>query len=190
MVSWFDDAPPQPLSRAMLDRFLRRHLDGPLAPLGARLAAWRLRALALTLAAFVCGVVAMFDVGHHAYFWGLGMLVAGRVFDGLDGPLARREGATGFGAYLDLVLSFIVGAGLPFAFALAEPDRALAAMFAMFGLVVRAAAGAGAGKTELFVGMAIACLFPQWFSLAAYALGIMSFLECGSRVAAAAVREI
>ena len=170
----------------MLDPILRRHTARLTAPLAQRVAAFH--PLALTLSAFVIAVVAMIDIGHRNYLWGLGLLIVARAFDALDGPAARRRAPTPFGAYLDRVLSLIVGAGLAFAFALAEPDRALAAMFLMLGLVVRTAAGADAAKTELTLAFALACAFPDWFSLAAYSLGIMSFLEAGGLVAAAAVR--
>jgi phosphatidylglycerophosphate synthase len=171
----------------MLDPILRRHTSRLTAPLAARLE--RVRPLALTLSAFVAAVVAMVDIGHRNYLWGLGCLILARLFDALDGPRARVEGATPFGAYLDQVLSLVAGAGLAFAFALAEPDRALAAMFLMLGLVARAAAGADAAKTELVIVFGLACLFPNWFSLLAYTFGIVSFLEAGNRVATAAVRS-
>jgi hypothetical protein len=171
----------------MLDPILRRRTARLTAPLAGRLE--RFHPLALTLAAFVAAVVAMIDIGHRNYLWGLGCLVVARALDAIDGPLARRRGATPFGAYLDLVLSLIAGAGLTFAFALAQPDRALAAMFLMLGLVARAAAGADAAKTELTLAFALACVFPNWFSLLAYTFGIASFLEVGNLIAAAAVRE-
>ncbi len=115
----------------------------------------------------------------------------------LDGPVARRQGAAPFGAYLDLVLSVTAAAGIAFAFALAEPDRALAAMFLMLGLVARTAALAGTaapwapsliGKTELFLAFALACLLPDRFSLIAYLVGTLCFVAAGSRVAAAAAQ--
>jgi phosphatidylglycerophosphate synthase len=170
----------------MLDPVLRRYTAHVTAPLAGRLTGFN--PLSLTLAAFVAAVAAMVDIGHRNYGWGVGFLILARALDALDGPLARRKGPTPFGAYLDTVLGLIAGAGLAFAFALAEPDRALAAMFLMLGLVARAAAGADSAKTELTVAFLLACLFPSWFSLLAYALGIASFLETGSLVAAAAVR--
>ena len=173
----------------MLDPFLRRHAARATAPAAAWLERIQIRALALTLAAFVCAIAAMLDIGHRRYLWGLGFLLAAGLFDALDGPLARRRGATAFGAYLDTVLGLVAEAGIAFAFALAEPDRALAAMFLMLGLVARASAGTDGAKSELLLGCTLACLFPNWFSLIAYALGIAGFVEAGSRVAAHAVRE-
>ena len=187
----------------MLEALLRRPLDGLLAPAAAWLHARKVRSLALTVCAFLCNAVAMLDIGHRNYLLGLGLLAIAGLFDLLDGPVARAEGQTPFGAYLDLVLSLTAAAGIAFAFALAAPDRALAAMFLMLGLVARTAAESGArsamsvpvavatglvGKCELFVTFALACLFPDWFSIAAYLVGILCFVSAGSRVAVAAQR--
>jgi len=182
----------------MLDAILRRNTESVLAPAAARLATLGVRANALTLAAFAGGVAALLAIAHRDYLAGLGFLLLGRLLDGLDGPVARREGPTAGGAYLDTTLDFLAGAAVPFAFALAQPDRALAAMFLMLGLVARAGAligqvrlGAVAGqlatligKTELFAAFALACLFPNWFSIIAYAVGIACFIAVGARVAA------
>ncbi|MEJ0025872.1 MAG: CDP-alcohol phosphatidyltransferase family protein [Rhizomicrobium sp.] len=184
----------------MLDSLLRRHLDGPLAPAAAWLSARKVRGWTLTVSAFLCSAVAMLDIGHRDYLLGLALLALAGAFDSLDGPVARREGATPFGAYLDLVLSVIAAAGIAFAFALAAPDRALAAMFLMLGLVARTAALAGTlaaapwapvliGKTELFVAFALACLLPDWFSIIAYLVGTLCFVAAGSRVAAVAAQQ-
>lgn len=188
----------------MLDSLLRRALDPVLAPFASRISR-RTSANALTLSAFVLGVAALPDIRFQKYFFALGLLVLRAVFDVLGGAVARVQGPTTFGAYLDQVLGLVVSAAVPFAFALAEPDRALAAMFLMLGLVVRAGATASvkdagrgltvavldqagmlAGKSELFVAYALACVFPQWFSIIAYAVGILCFVAAGSRVATVA----
>ena len=68
-------------------------------------------------------------------------------------------------------------------------------MFLMLGLVVRAGAeaipntkpdpfGLSIGQTELFLAFVAACLFPNWFSVLAYAVGILCFVSAGSRLAA------
>ncbi|HEY0105474.1 MAG TPA: CDP-alcohol phosphatidyltransferase family protein [Rhizomicrobium sp.] len=191
----------------MLDSVLRRRFEGPLAPLAARLAAHKVRAVALTAGVFLCDAAAMFAVAHLRYPAALALLAAAALIDALDGPLARAERATPFGAYLDMVLSAVASAGIAFAFGLAAPERALAAMFLMLGLVARTAAEAGVvriaaaglasllgraagliGKSELFVAFALACLFPDWFSVIAYLLGILCFAAAGSRLAAIAAQ--
>jgi len=189
----FDAPVSTPYAGVMLDSLLRRRLDGPLAPVAAWLAARKIKSWTLTVSAFLCTAVAMLDIGHRTYLAALALLVIAGAFDLLDGPVARQEGTTPLGATLDRVLSVIAAAGLAFAFALAEPDRALAAMFLMLGLVARTAAlsepQAGwsvVGKTELFIAFALACLFPAWFSILAYAVGILCFVAAGTRVAALA----
>lgn len=193
----------------MLDTVLRRRLDGTLAPVTVRVAALNIGANRLTVAAFLLAAVAIFDISRQFYLFGLAFLVAARLLGALDGAVARLKGATGFGAYLANILDLIVLAGFPFAFALAEPERALAAMFLMLGLTARAGAlgavnqpaksdvsitffnriGALVEKSDLFVGVALACVFPQWFSIIAYTLGILCFIAVGARVSAAAYQR-
>jgi phosphatidylglycerophosphate synthase len=174
---------------------LRRNFEDYLAPVGARLAAWRIQADALTASAFILTAVAVFDIAHQHFYFGLGFLTAARLADVLGGAVARRAGPTAFGAALDRLLGAVSAGAVPFAFALAEPERALAAMFLMLGLVVRAGAetfhdakpapfGFLIGKSELFLAFAAACLFPNWFSVIAYGLGILCFVAAGSRLAA------
>jgi phosphatidylglycerophosphate synthase len=191
----------------MLDTVLRRRLDGILAPVTARVAT--LGANRLTVAAFACSAVAIFDISRQNYLFCLGFLAAARILGALDGAVARARGETGFGAYLAGILDLIASAGVPFAFALADPSRALSAMFLMLGLVARAGAigavdqpakadrsitffnrvGRLIEKSDLFVAYALACVFPQWFSIIAYTIGILCFFAVGARVASAAAQR-
>jgi phosphatidylglycerophosphate synthase len=169
----------------MLDPLLRRQLDVPLATAAGRLQLWKVPATAITILAFAASAAAMLAIAHRSYLPGLALLSLAGLCDVLDGALARREGETAGGAFLDRLLSTVAAAGMPFAFALAEPDRALAAMFLLLGLVVRVAADGArlVGKTEIFVALALACLFPGWFSVVAYGLGILCFVSAGLRLA-------
>ena len=100
-----------------------------------------------------------------------------------------------------VVLDFMLAAALPFGFALADPQRALAAMFLVFGLASQAVASlslalvaARAGrrltsvgvtdKSAVHVAMLIACFLPDWFSIIAYVLGVVCFISIGVRLAA------
>jgi hypothetical protein len=90
------------------------------------------------------------------------------------------------------MLDLVLGAAIPFAFALAMPERALAAMFLLLGLVVRAGSGSMAGesgelvgKTELFLAFSLACIFPDQFSIIAYVVGVLCFVDAGRRIAQA-----
>jgi phosphatidylglycerophosphate synthase len=165
---------------AMLDDVLRRRSEPLLAPLVRRVAGVRIRADALTASVAILNALAVFDIAHRLYLPALAILVAGRVLDALDGPVARLQGITPAGAVLDRVLDLTFLGALAFAFGLAEPDRALAAMFLMLGLVARAGVPKSfIGKTEVYAAFALACVFPAWFSLIAYAAGILCFVGAG-----------
>jgi len=74
----------------------------------------------------------------------------------------------------------------PFAFAIADPLRALAAMFLMFGLAVWAMAGrAHLGWLILLttLGYVAATILPSYFSPLAYLIGVIAFVLAGVGVA-------
>ena len=206
MAEWFDGGGSSPYAvRAMLDQFLRRPFEPLLTAPAARIAAFSIGADSITAAGFVLGIAALPDIGHRDYLIGLVFIALSRLFDIADGAVARIKGPTAFGAYLAHVLDLVWTASIPFAFALGQPDRALAAMFLMIGLVARAAVltadvrlkagtlgtvlalgGDLVGKTEIFLAFALACIFPDRFSIIAYLLGMACFVMTGFRVAAAA----
>ena len=78
---------------------------------------------AVTLAGFAIGIAAAAAIGLGDYGWGLGLLLASRLADGLDGAVARRTHTTDRGAFLDITLDFLFYASIPLAFALADPVR-------------------------------------------------------------------
>jgi phosphatidylglycerophosphate synthase len=111
-------------------------LDRHLLPLQRRFCEPPARALvaagvsadAITLAGFAVGLGAVAAIASGAYGFGLALILANRAFDGLDGAVARRAGATDRGAYLDIALDFAFYALVPAAFAWADPvANALAA---------------------------------------------------------------
>lgn len=100
----------------MLDRVVRRRLDGPLDRAAARLERTRvspdalsLAGLALALASAVLAALALWPAALAAW-------LVSRVLDGLDGPLARRRGGgagTEAGGFLDITADFAAyGAGV------------------------------------------------------------------------------
>ncbi|MBS0472102.1 MAG: hypothetical protein JSR60_13595 [Proteobacteria bacterium] len=174
----------------MLDELLIRRAAPILAPLAGRLIALRIGAGSLTLSAAVLNALAVYDIAHRFYLPALAILVAGRVLDALDGPVARLQGATLAGAALDQTLDLVASGALVFAFGLAEPERALAAMFLMLGLVARGPASQSLlGKSELYCALGLACAFPGWFSLIAYAVGILCFVSTGIRLSGLFAKE-
>ncbi len=109
----------------MLDATLRpianRALVGP-----ARYLARRLSADALTGMALIAGLGAAGLAWRQAYLAAFGLWLAGRIFDGLDGLVARTTGqADDFGGFLDMLGDVIVYAAIPLGIALGRGDRAV-----------------------------------------------------------------
>jgi phosphatidylglycerophosphate synthase len=194
----------------MLDARLRRLIDPPLDRLCAPLARHGLSADLATIVGFAAGLAAMAAIAGEAYGLGLGFLLLNRLLDGLDGALARRTGITDRGGFLDIVCDFIVYAGVPMAFALADPAaNALPAAFLIFSFIGTAtsflafaimAAKRGMttelrGKKSLYylggltegsetvLAFVLACLWPAWFPLIAWTFGALCWLTTAIRVA-------
>src|SRR5580765_3421580 len=101
-------APAPPGRVSMLDRPARRLLAPALDAVGGRLAAAGVRPLAVTGAGWVAGVGACLAVGFGQWTLGLVLWLLNRLLDGLDGPVARRRGATDLGGFLDIVADFSI----------------------------------------------------------------------------------
>jgi phosphatidylglycerophosphate synthase len=183
----------------MFDSQIRRLIDAALADLGRRAAGMGLAADWLTAAASLAAIAAMLTISRDHTWIGLGLIILNRALDGLDGAVARASQVTDRGAYLDAIGDALLFAGVPFGFALAGPERAVAAVFLLFGMTVLGSAswtlaerrGASLetfGPTTgalMTLAYAFACLLPGWFSIVAYILGLAAFILTGRRVATA-----
>lgn len=145
--------------------------EDPFADLARRLPphpAWL-----LPLAAGLGLLGAAAAVALHQPWIGAGLLLAGVIAAGLAGPLASP--------WLPLGLMLP-----PFGFALADPSRALAAMFLTFALAVLAVLGRGhvsAVTWLVAVALLLSCILPDYFSLLAYLIGITAFVAAGQGIA-------
>lgn len=102
---------------AALLPWLRRATRAPAQALAAR----GVTADQVTLAGFGMGVLAVPALAAGWFGLALGLILANRLADGLDGALARLQGPTDRGAFLDIALDFMFYALVPFGFALADP---------------------------------------------------------------------
>ncbi len=90
---------------------------------------------------FIVGMIAVNFLAMNLYFEALICILINRFCDVMDGAVARAEGVTKFGVFLDASLDFIFYAGVIFGFALANPDEnALPASFLLFGFTASASA--------------------------------------------------
>jgi phosphatidylglycerophosphate synthase len=196
----------------VLDARLRRLIDPPLDRLSAPLAAHGLSANAVTIAGFVIGLGAALAIAERAYMLGLGSLLLNRLFDGLDGAVARHRGLTDLGGFLDIVLDFLIYSAVPFAFALADPHaNALPAAFLIFSFVgtgssflafaimaaKRGIASDLRGRKSLYYlggltegaetigALVLACLWPALFPWIALAFGLLCWLTTATRITVA-----
>jgi phosphatidylglycerophosphate synthase len=78
---------------------------------------------AVTIAGFVLGLIAIILLAFNLYIPALIFILLNRIFDGLDGALARITRTTDSGGFLDITLDFIFYSGIVFGFALANPEK-------------------------------------------------------------------
>jgi phosphatidylglycerophosphate synthase len=192
----------------MFDAPLRKFIDPVLARAAAPVARLGISANTVTVAGFAAALAALAAIAAEHYWLGLFFIVANRLLDGLDGAVARQTQATDLGGYLDIALDFVFYGGVPFAFALADPGRALAASFLIFSFIGtgstfltyavfaarRGIVGETRGKkslyyqggltegTETFLAFAIICIWPDFFGVVAYIFGTLCFVTAGMRI--------
>jgi phosphatidylglycerophosphate synthase len=195
----------------VLDARIRRAIDPVLDGLGRLLARAGLGANAITVLGFLIGTGAWGALAAGAHLLALALILGNRLADGLDGAVARRNGTTDLGGYLDIVLDFIFYAGVPFFFAVGQPDDALPAAFLAFSFVgtggsflAFAAIAAKRGLntdlrgrksiyylggltegTETIVLFVLICLLPDHFALLAWSFGGLCWLTTLGRMGSA-----
>ena len=91
----------------MLDRYLRPLIDPPLNRLGRGLAWAGIGANAVTLAGLLLGLGAAGAIAWGAPLVALGLILASRLADGLDGAVARATRLSDLGGFLDIVADFV-----------------------------------------------------------------------------------
>jgi phosphatidylglycerophosphate synthase len=197
----------------MLDAPVRKLIDPPLNWAAAQLVRLGLGANAVTVGGFVVGVAGCVAIGLKWYTAALVLVLLNRLTDGLDGPIARRTGATDAGGFLDIVLDTVFYSGVPFAFAVSDTTLTLPAAFLIYSFVgtggsflayavIAAKRGMSTeahGKksffysvglmegTETVVFFVLFCLFPQHFAVLAWVFGGLCWLTTALRVAGGVV---
>jgi phosphatidylglycerophosphate synthase len=195
----------------MLDARLRRMIDPPLDRLAAGLEGG-LGANAVTTLGLAIGLLAVIALASQAFVAALILILINRLFDGLDGALARRKGPSDLGGFLDITFDFIFYSAVPFGFALADPAaNGLAAAFLIFSFVgtgssflafaVMAAKrglstelrgrksiyylGGLTEGSETIAAFVLACLLPAHFPLIALVFGVLCWITTATRIAIA-----
>lgn len=196
----------------MLDAKLRPLIDPPLNRAGALLAGWGVTANALTFTGLALGLGGAAAVAFGHIGWGLALIVANRLADGLDGAVARARGPSDLGGYLDIVADFAFYVSVPVGFGILAPANQLPALvlvasfvltgvsFLAFAVIAgkRGAETQAHGRKSFFYSTGLAegaetiavfiamCLFPKWFAAIAYAYAGLCALTVVQRSAMAA----
>lgn len=115
----------------MLDKFITPIIQPLLHPVVIRLHKRGVTADQLTLLGFIIGMLVLPLLAYELWFGALIAIVLNRIFDGLDGALARYANqSSSAGGYLDITLDFLFYAAVPLGFILANPaQNAIAGAF-------------------------------------------------------------
>ena len=193
----------------MLDKHLHPRLKPWLNRAADALDSPGISADGITLVGFAIGVLALTFLELGWYGAALVAIVVNRLFDGLDGALARRRGLTDAGGFLDIALDFLFYALVPFGFILADPAANAVAggwlLFAFMGtgssfLAFAALAakhqidnpgyahksfyylGGLTEGTETILLFVLGCLFPEYFAVMAWVFGALCWMTTFTRI--------
>ena len=193
----------------MFDAKLRTIIDPPLNAAGRLFARAGISADVVTITGFLCGLSGAVAIVFNEMWVALGLILLGRVLDGLDGAIARASKPTDRGGFLDIALDFIFYGAVPLAFAMqnpfqnALPAAALIASFYANGSVFLAfsalaakrgletklqgeksihyMAGLAEGAETIVVFVAF-CVFPQAFPWLAGLFALVCYVSAAARL--------
>ena len=192
----------------MLDTKMRAMINSPLDQMGEYLSRARFSANAMTGFGFFLGCIACTLLSMGFGMWASVFFICNRMADGLDGAIARVNGLTDFGGFLDIVLDFIIYAGMVFAFAVSHADIALYASFLLLSFIPpmvtflafatiaaeRKWQTQAQGKksfyylgglcegTETIIFLLMMCWFPGYFVYFSITFGLMCWLTAAGRM--------
>lgn len=196
----------------MLDRFTTKIIRSPLDYVAKQIDKLGIKADQLTLFGFFLGLLSLPALAYQTYYIALFFIILNRIFDGLDGAVARIQGITDSGGFLDITLDFLFYSLVPFGFVLANPEmNAIAGAFLIFSFIgsgssfLAFAVMAGKRKienvsspthskkslyyiggltegTETILCFTLLCLLPQHFATIAYIFSFLCWLTTVTRI--------
>lgn len=193
----------------MFDARLRPMIDPPLNAIGVRLANAGISANMVTVSGFCLGLLAAVSIAFGYFLAGFVLIALNRLFDGLDGAVARASQKTDLGGYLDITFDFFFYGAIPLAFAIQAPETnalpaaALLASFYANGSAFLAFAimaekrnlstshqgakslyyiGGLAEGTETIGLFLLMALLPAWFPILAWAFAGVCLVSASARV--------
>lgn len=195
----------------MFDVKLRRMVDPAVSRIAIKLAKYGIGANTLTMFGALTGLGAALAISQTSYRIAIILIISNRVIDGLDGAVARINGATAFGGFLDSLADYLFYISVPVAFGISAATNQMAALllvaaftltavsFLAFAAISARQAGDGAHGPKAFIystglmegGETIAffiafCLFPGYFIPLALVFAGLCLLTVGQRIVLAA----
>ncbi|MGF1755584.1 CDP-alcohol phosphatidyltransferase family protein [Vibrio makurazakiensis] len=193
----------------MLDKYAIKVIKWPLTQTAKVLHRFGVTANQTTVFGFALGCLAFPALALQNYQLALLFIVLNRICDGLDGALARLQGITDAGGFLDISLDFLFYSLIPFGFVIAAPEQnAIAGAFLIFSFIGTGSSflafAVMAGKqgienpvyknkslyymsgltegTETIASFIAFCIWPQHFAIIAYTFGAACWVTTFMRI--------
>lgn len=193
----------------MLDKYSIGLIRKPLQAMAQQCHRVGITADQVTILGFALGCLALPALIYQHYLLALTFILINRIADGLDGALARIQGITDAGGFLDISLDFLFYSLIPFGFALANPEQnALASAFIIFSFIGTGSSflafAVMANKrgienpvyknkslyymsgltegTETIGCFVLFCLLPHYYAVIAYSFGIACWFTTFTRI--------
>lgn len=193
----------------MFDKQVLEHSRQFQEILATRLVQLGIRADQVTIFGFLIGMTVIPLLAFQLYIPALIAILLNRLFDGLDGTIARMTKTSDRGAFLDIVLDFLFYSAVPIGFALAGPSQnALPAAVLIYSFIGTGCSflayaifaekkklksldypkkgfyylGGLAEATETILVFAAMCLFPSAFAVLAFGFAAICFISAFLRI--------
>lgn len=193
----------------MFDTFFIKNLKRPLHSSALVIDKCGVKANWITVLGFVVGMMAVPALYFEQTGLALLLIIMNRLMDGLDGAVARVQGPTDLGGYLDITLDFIFYSAIVFGFALMNPlENALAASFVIFSFMGTGSSflafaimaekrsierldygrkslyflGGLAEGSETIAFLVLICVLPEYFVWLAYGFGAICWVTTATRI--------
>lgn len=195
----------------MLDRYAIKIIRWPINITAKIVHRTGMKADQVTLLGFLLGLMAFPALALQEYNIALIFILLNRILDAIDGAVARIQGITDSGGFLDITLDFFFYSLVPFGFVIADPSvNAIAGAFLIFSFVGTGSSflafaimaskqnienpvykhkslyymGGLTEGTETILCFILFCLFPDYFSAIAYTFATLCWITTLSRILA------
>ena len=119
----------------MIDTKLNKFLKPTLNEIAKLLIKFGFKANFVTFAGFFFGLCCFYFIINSLFLLAIIFLFLNRLFDGLDGAIARLNGETDIGAFYDIILDFIFYSLFPIAFIFVDLNYSYSICFLLLSFV-------------------------------------------------------